>query len=408
MEQVIESAELQLAKNEGRALTLSLVEKTRAFWGVMLCFLIHGLITSTWVSRIAAVKTNLHLSDGALGFSLLGTAIGSVSAVPFCGRLLARFGNKQTAQWTSAGFCLALFLPGLAWSSTSLFLFLMIFGAFAGANDVAMNSQAVATEKLLGKLTMSRFHAMFSLGGIIGASLGSIVAARKIAPLNHMSVAAILFLLLTAVAAHFTFDTQSGAEEKPKSRIGRPPIAIVALSAIGFCIFLSEGAIADWTAVYLKQVLHAAEGLAAAGYAVFSVTMTIFRFSGDAITARIGRGWMIRLGGLIAAVGLTMVVLAPSPFLAMAGFGVAGIGFSSIIPLVFAASGHIPNVSESAGVSFVTGLGYIGFLVGPPMIGLIAQFTSLRFGLSTLVLLSASAALLIGLAERSVPKTAAR
>jgi MFS family permease len=178
------------------------------------------------------------------------------------------------------------------------------------------------------------------------------------------------------------------------------PTALIALSAIGFCIFLSEGAIADWTGVYLKQVLRASEGSAAAGYAVFSAAMAVFRLSGDAITARIGRGWTIRGGALIAAAGLGLVVTAHSVAWALAGFAAAGAGLSSIIPLVFAGGGRVPPISEGAGVATVSGLGYLGFLAGPPAIGFISQVTSLRAGLFVLVVLSATAAVLVSAVER--------
>jgi MFS family permease len=178
-------------------------------------------------------------------------------------------------------------------------------------------------------------------------------------------------------------------------------MALFALSAIGFCIFLSEGAIADWTGVYLKQVLNASAGLAPVGYAVFSAAMAIFRLAGDAITLGIGRAATIRYGGAIAAAGLSFALLVHSPYWALAGFAAAGAGFSSIIPLAFAAGGRIPELSEGAGVATVSGLGYLGFLVGPPAIGFLSELTSLRVGLFLLVLLSATAAALVSLVVRA-------
>ncbi len=373
----------------------------RAFWGVLVSFLVHGLVVSTWVSRIATVKTTLHLGDGALGLALLGTAVGSVTAIPICGMLVMRYGSRRTATWTSIGFCLALVLPALAWNAGTLFSALLVYGAMAGANDVAMNAQAVGTEKLLGTPTISRFHAMFSLGGILGATAGGLIAGRGIAPVWHLTAGAAIFLVFAAVMPRLTVETGGGTEKESRPRLSSLPVALVALSAIGFCIFLSEGAIADWTAVYLKQILGASDGLAAGGYAVFSATMAVFRFCGDAITMRVGRAWSIRLGGLVAASGLILVVAAASPYLAMLGFAIAGAGFSSIIPLVFAAGGRIPSVSEGAGVATVSGLGYVGFLVGPPAIGFISELTSLRGGLFLLVLLSAGAVLLVSVIERN-------
>lgn len=384
----------------------------RAFWGVMISFIVHGLIVSTWVSRIASIKSLLRLSDGALGLALLGTAIGSVTAIPICGAMVARYGGRRTVKWTGLGFCIALVLPGLAWDTLTLFLALLIYGAFAGANDVAINAQAVGTEKLLGTLAMSRFHAMFSVGGMLGAAAGGLIASWGAPPLPHLALAGSAILALAMLGPRMMADTRANESARENSvplRFNRLPAALVALSAIGFCIFLSEGAIADWTGVYLKQVLGASDGLAPAGYAVFSAAMAIFRFAGDAITMRIGRPAMIRAGGLTASAGIAFALAVHSPGWALLGFGAAGAGFSSIIPIVFAAGGRLASVGEAAGVATVSGIGYLGFLAGPPTIGFISEISSLRAGLFLLVVLSAAAAVLVGIVERedkAVPSTA--
>jgi MFS family permease len=247
---------------------------------------------------------------------------------------------------------------------------------------------------------MSRFHAMFSIGGIAGAGVGGLVASRGVSSLGHLAFAAVCLLILANLAPRFAVETRTGNVLSRPIRLRRVPFALLALSAIGFCIFLSEGAIADWTGVYLKQVLRASDGSAAAGYALFSATMAIFRLSGDAITARIGRSWTIRGGALIASAGLGVVVAAPSVAWALVGFAAAGAGLSSIIPLVFAGGGRVSSVSEGAGIATVSGLGYLGFLVGPPAIGFVSEATSLRGGLLLLVVLSMLTALLVSAVER--------
>lgn len=368
----------------------------RAWWAVVARFLIHGLVISTWVSRIPIVKGALHLSDGAFGFALLGTAIGSVLGIPVCGWFVARYGSRRACIATSTGLCLALALPAFAWNAATLFAALFVFGAMAGSNDVAMNSQAVAVEKLGREPTMSRFHAMFSLGGIVGASVGGLIAAHAIPVRLHFLAATLLVTLFSLWSARFIIEAPAAdIASKPSLSLRRIPLVLVVLSGIGFCIFLSEGAIADWTAIYLKQVLGAGPGLAAAGYAVFSLAMAISRFCGDAVTVKLGPAWTIRAGGILAAVGLTSALLVHSPYWALPGFALVGAGFSTIIPLVFAAGGRIQSVGEGTGVATVSGIGYLGFLVGPPVIGLISQFTSLRVGLAFVVLLSALAAVLV-------------
>lgn len=368
-----------------------------AWWGVVAVFLVHGIVVATWVSRIANVKATLGLSDGALGVALFGSAIGSITAIPLCGWAASKYGSRITVQWTAAGFALSLVLLGLAPNFSSLFAALTLYGAMAGANDVAINAQAVGVERRIGSPTMSRFHAMFSLGGIVGSLIGGFVATSGIAPSAHFAAAAVLILAGILATRPLLIDTH----EKTPSHMPfkRPPGALLLLSAIGFCIFLSEGAIADWTAVYFKQVLHTGDGTAAAGYAAFSAAMTVFRLAGDAITAKLGRAWTVRGGALVAACGLALVVAAGSPYVALAGFAAAGAGFSSIIPVVFAAGGRIPSVAEAAGVATVSGIGYLGFLAGPPMIGFISEGSSLRAGLFSLVVLSAIAAALVSAVE---------
>lgn len=376
------------------------------WWGVVAVFLVHGLVVSTWVSRIAAVKAGLGLSDGALGLALLGSAIGSMAAIPVSGWAVSRYGSRRTTQWTCSGFALSLLLLATAPNMVTLFAALLVYGAMAGANDVTINAQAVGVEKRLGKPTMSRFHAMFSLGGMVGAALGGYIASKGVSPAAHFASASAVILSIVWCSRSFLLDTREKGAEPARMQLARPPAALLALSAIGFCIFLSEGAIADWTAVYLKQVLKTGEGTAAAGYAAFSAAMTVFRLAGDAITLRLGRAWTIRAGALLAASGLTIVVLTTSPYAALAGFAAAGAGFSSIIPVVFAAGGRISSVTEAAGIATVSGIGYLGFLVGPPAIGFVSEMTSLRGGLFVLVLLSTIAAVLVRTVERSGDQSA--
>ena len=229
----------------------------------MILFLVHGLVVSTWVSRIPAVQSTLSLSNGVLGLTLLSSAIGAVSSIPVVGFLVSRYGSKKISIFSSLLFCLSTILPALAFNSVTLSIALLIFGAAAASMDVSMNAQGVDVEKALGAPTMSRFHGMFSLGGMIGAGLGGLVAAHGIKVLPHFAVSSALNLLAVAIASRFLLDTHQAATQAghrlPLSKI---PRVLFALSAIGFCILLSEGAMGDWTAVYLKQVLGAGAGTA--------------------------------------------------------------------------------------------------------------------------------------------------
>ena len=366
-----------------------------AWWAVVSRFLLHGLIVSSWVSRIPSIQARLHLTNAALGLCLLGTAVGSVLAIPFTGWLISRFGSRRVTIWSTAGFSVALAAPVFASSPVSLFCSLLLYGAMAGSNDVSINSQAVAVEAAVGSPTMSRFHAMFSIGGMIGASAGSLAAAHALSPEVHLSAAAALFLALSALTAPFLLDAKESSRQKtPKLQFRRIPAVLVTLTIIGFCLFLSEGAIADWAAVYLKQVLSARSGMAAAGYAVFSTGMAVFRLLGDWITKKFGPVLTVRAAALTAAIGLTWALTARSAEMALPGLGLTGAGFSVIVPLVFSAGGRLKSLPAGAGIALVSGAGYIAFLFGPPLIGFLAQWTSLRAALFLIVALSALAAVL--------------
>ena len=221
------------------------------------------------------------------------------------------------------------------------------------------------------------------------------MAARGIAPAVHLGVGAVVFLALSAATGSALPDVRDVSERRSRGATSRRlPAVLLILAALGFCMFLSEGAIADWSGVYLKQVLSVPAGVAAAGYAVFSAGMASFRLLGDSITRYFGPVRTLRGAALLAATGLLMALTANSAVWALPGFGLTGAGLSVIVPLVFGAGGRINSVASSTGIAMVSGSGYIGFLFGPPLIGLVAQRTSLREALYILIGLTVLAAAL--------------
>ncbi len=368
-------------------------------------FLVHGLVVSTWVSRIPAVQARLGLNNGVLGVTLLGTACGSVLAIPLCGWLVTRFGSRAVTSWSTFGFCCALIPISLASNAPELAAALFLFGAMGGTMDVAMNVQGVEVEKALGKPTMSRFHAMFSIGGMAGAALGGAAAARGVDPELHFAAAALLCAVVAGLGAGgmIVSRTRETAGQAHRLPLGKIPAGLLAVSGIAFCMLLSEGAMADWTAVYLRQTLAAGPGTAASGYAVFSAAMAAFRLSGDAITLRLGNVRTARVGSLVAAGGVFCAIAATSARWALPGFAAAGAGFSVIVPLAFGAGGRVEGVSPGAGIATVTGFGYVGFLIGPPVIGFTAQALTLRTALGIVVLFSLASAMLAGWVKEETP-----
>lgn len=307
----------------------------------------------------------------------------------------------------SVSFCLFLNLPGIAVSRASLAGALFIFGAAAAAMDVGMNAQGVEVEKALGRPTMSRFHALFSLGGMLGAGAGGLVANGHIRPKTHFVAASIILLMATlAISPLFLHTAPMPRGTAHRLPIRQTPPILLALSAIAFFILLTEGAMADWTALYLRQVLSASQGLAAAGYAVFSAAMALFRLMGDMITLRLGPMKTVRAGSMTAGLGLVWAISMPTPALALPGFFFAGAGLSVIIPLVFGSGGRVGSVSPGAGIATVTGLGYLGFIVGPPTIGFVSQLVTLRYALLVVVFCCFTSAYLAGFMRSlgTVPK----
>ncbi|HEX4748236.1 MAG TPA: MFS transporter [Bryobacteraceae bacterium] len=359
---------------------------TRAWWGTVILFLVHGLVVGTWVSRIPAIKAALHLSNAVLGVTLLSSAVGAMCTIPVTGTLISRFGTKRVSSLSSIAFCLVVNLIALAWNAVSLAVALYIFGGMAAAMDVAMNAQAVEVEKAMAKPTMSRFHAMFSLGAMAGAAAGGWVAAREIAPGEHFAVAGLINLAAVLLAIPLLLETHAHLEQREhRLPLRNLPAVLVALSAIGFCILLSEGAMADWTAVYYRQILHTGPGIAAEGYAVFSAAMAIFRFIGDWITARLGPFRTVRTACIVAACGLLWTLGVHSPVWGLPGLAITGAGLSVIIPLVFGGGGRVPGVNPGPGIATVTGIGYVGFIIGPPTIGFVSQIVTLRYALGIVV-----------------------
>ncbi len=387
---------------------------SHAWWATVALFLLHGLIVATWVSRIPAVQIALKMSNGILGSTLLCLALGAVVAIPFTGFLIHRYGSKRVSSLAACAFCIVLILPALALNALTLGMALFVFGATAAAMDVSMNAQGVEVEKKLGKPTMSRFHGMFSLGAMVGAGIGGFVAAHGIGPRPHFFGSAVVYLAATVLVSPFLLDSHeadlpgehAGQNRLPLRKI---PRVLLVLSAIGFCMLLSEGAMADWTAVYLRQVLNAGPGTAAAGYSVFSAAMAIFRFLGDWITSKLGPRAAVRSGSILGGLGLLWALCMRSPGWTMPGFALVGAGFSVIIPLVFGSGGRVENVNPGVGIATVTGIGYVGFIVGPPTIGFVSQVVTLRYALLVVVGCCLVSALLSGaLSNRSSPDSQGR
>ena len=357
---------------------------------VSLIFLIHGLIIATWASRIPAFQTHLHLSPSILGRSLMMAAIGSVLAMPAAGWLINKLGSLRIVIASTLGFCLTL--PLIAESNTvlTLSLALLFYGAMGGSMDVAMNTHAVMLEKRYQRHIMSSFHALFSLGGMAGSALGGWVASHAVLARTHFWFSGIA-LTAMSILAFMWLPLPSASENAEKAESGGTitwSVPLGALALLAFSIMLVEGAIADWSAIYLRTSVLTGPGLAALGYAVFSAAMAGGRLTGDYLTGKLGRAHLVCYGALLAAAGLVFALLFGNAAWALVGFTCAGAGLATIIPNTFAATGNIKGSAPGPSLAVVTTAGYIGFLAGPPLIGFVAQLSTIRSALWILVVLT--------------------
>jgi predicted MFS family arabinose efflux permease len=371
---------------------------SRARVAIGALFFVNGFAFATWVSRIPAVQHSLGLNAATLGAALMGLGAGSFVAMPLAGWLIARSGSRRVASVSTVACAAALILPAFASDAVTLGVALAILGAAMGAMDIAMNAQGVELEHRVARPIMSTFHALFSLGGMSGAAIGGAIAARDVSiPLHFASIVG----LLTAIALVMLpalLDAPAPPPGEPTSRLRLSP-ALVGLSLLAACFFISEGAMADWTPVYLSSVLGSGPGVAAAGYAVFSAAMTVGRLSGDWLTMRIGRARIVRTGALLAAAGLSAALLVGTVPVALVGFVCVGAGFSVAVPLVFSAAGRLDSRSAGPGLAAVTTVGYLGFLAGPPIIGFVAEAFTLPLALAIVVLLALIGAALAGVVD---------
>jgi MFS family permease len=349
-------------------------------------FFINGFAFATWVSRIPAVQQSLDLSPAVLGAALAGIGGGSFLAMPLAGWLIARLGSRPVASLTTLASAMTVALPAMAWDVVALGIALGVFGAAMGAMDIAMNAQGVELEQRYGAPIMSTFHALWSFGGMSGAAMGGVIAASGIGVTAHFAGVALALLAVAAAMLPYLVAAAPRAAGQAAGRL-RLSRTLIGLSLLALCIMVSEGAIADWSPVYLGSVLGTGPGIAAAGFAVFSGAMMAGRLAGDWLTLRIGRVRIVRSGALLAAGGLTAALVAGTVPAALAGFLCVGAGLSVIIPLVFSAAGRLDHRSAGPGLAAVTTAGYLGFLAGPPVIGFAAERLTLPLAMGIVVLL---------------------
>ncbi|MFI1765616.1 MFS transporter [Streptomyces sp. NPDC020800] len=360
----------------------------RARYAVAAVFAVHGAVTGTFATRVPWIQEHTSLGAGQLGFALAFTAFGASCAMPLAGRISHRFGSRTALRGLIALWTLSLVLPSLAPNLYTLCLAMFTYGASAGMADVAMNALGVEVERRLGKSIMSGLHGMWSAGALVGSAGGTLAAHLGSDARLHFALAAAVLTLLGLLACTWVLDVQPAEDEEPPPRFALPPRSALLIGAVGFCAVFAEGASLDWSAVYLRDRLESSAGLAAASTTGFMLTMAVARIAGDAAVNRYGAVRTVRSGGVLAALGGLLVVVAGHPAVAMAGFALMGLGIAVVVPLCFAAAGHAgPNPSQAiAGVATIT---YTSGLIAPSLIGGVAQATSLTVSFGVVTALAA-------------------
>src|SRR5712692_9593059 len=343
-------------------------------------FFINGMVLASWVPHLPAVKAQHAISDGQLGIVLLSMAVGSVLALPLAGWLIGRFGSRRMTALAALGFCLVLPLPIISPNLGLLALSLMLLGACNGTLDVSMNSQAVEVERHYQCSIMSSFHGLFSLGGLIGAGVAGLAMSSGVDDVQHVATITILSVLAVVSVRRWLAPSPPQQESRGPTFV-KPTGILLSLGTLAFFGLLAEGAMADWSAVYLHDVLRSDSATAAAGFAACSLMMAAGRFGGDRLANRFGPRQLLRASGTLAAVGLGGGLLIGRPIAAILGFGLVGLGISNIIPVLFSSAGKLRGVPAGTVLAAVATTGYFGFLAGPLLIGFAAELASLPVAL---------------------------
>ena len=351
----------------------------RIRWAVSMFYFGMGLCFSTWASRIPDIKTALHLTDGHLGTILLALPMGQLTMMFFSGKLVTRFGSHRILPFSIALYAFSLTNLGLAQNAWQLALGLYAFGVSANLSNISVNTQGVYTEGLFKRTIMSSFHGMWSLAGFTGALVGLGMLALGLGTYTHFVLVAAITLLLDAFNFKFLIKAKETLRNEETKFFRKPDQSLVLLGIIGFCSMASEGIMFDWSGVYFKDVIKVPGALVILGYTSFMIMMASGRFLGDGLINKFGRKRVMQISGLMVSTGLFTAVLFPFIIPATIAFMFVGLGVSSIVPTLYSIAGKHPTIPTGEALTAVSSVSFLGFLMGPPVIGYISELFGLRF-----------------------------
>ena len=370
----------------------------RARIAVTVTFIINGFSAGSFVARIPDFKRILDVSNGTLGLSLLFVSAGVFLALKPAGKYSAKFGSQPVIFFSTIALALSYLLLGALFSLTWFWITLFIFGFVLATQDVSMNAHAVVVEQRAGRRLMSVFHAMFSVGTLFGGILGGVLSQLEITPLTQASSLALVYIVAALLVRPLLLPASADTHHFGDEKRAKHPFIFVILGLFGLFAALSEGAAGDWGGVLARETFGATPFISTLPYIVFCTAMIIGRLSGDYLAHRFGASKVIAAGGVIAGTGLSAGLLIGGIPAIMVAWFLLGIGLSVVIPLMFSAAGTIALtkysgvIAPSEAVAKVSGVSYFGFVIGPPLIGFIADAFELRW---TLMLLAGLSYLLI-------------
>lgn len=361
--------------------TLLYEQRKRIRLAVSLFYFCQGLAFASWASRIPTIKTALNISEGQLGTILLMLPLGQLITMTLSGRLVTKFGSAKVLSIACILYAAVLYFLAFAGSAVELGGILLLFGVFGNMCNIAVNTQGVAVEKIYNKSIMASFHGAWSIAGFTGALIGLLTINLKVDTSTHFMI--IFFMVFINMLLNRKFLVPGKTAEEKKKGLVKPDSMLIQLGVLGFLSMATEGAMFDWSGVYFKEVVKAPEQWVPVGYASFMIMMASGRFIGDFIIAKIGRQRALELSGILMCAGMMLSVLFPQFGICIVAFMMVGLGVACVVPTVYSVAGQHPTIAPGKALAMVSSISFLGFLMGPPLIGYIAEWLDLRFSYAT-------------------------
>ena len=364
-------------------------------------FFISGFSYATWASRIPAIQQKLHLNEAQLGGVLFALPVGLILTIPLTGNLLGRYSSRYILFIGTIAFNVMLCLLGFSAEVWQLVAVLFVFGASRSFMNISVNAQSVSVQQLYQKSIITTFHGIWSMAGFAAAALGYLMVAAKIIPQYHYLIVGLMLIALAVVYFPKTLDQKPIAPEVKRPAFALPQKALVKFGIISFASMACEGTMYDWSGIYFHNEIHATPTIATAGFVVYMVAMMTGRFFGDRAVGRFGIKPILRYSGGLIFCGMLLAAIFPYALVACFGFILIGFGVACVVPLVFSMAGKSPNLSSGAAIASVSTVGYIGFLIVPPVVGFIAQTSSLRWSFAIMAMLGALMVIMVNKIEEA-------